>query len=533
MADSRAEGVCRRLEQLRSYRANFESLWQQIAERILPGEAQFNTKRTPGEERTEKMMDTTAALALRKYATILESLSTPSTHHRHKPRPGNEALKDSGDVKEYRDRLNRLLYSLRYAPTANFAGQIGTAKLGLGAFGTSIMHVEADPVYGLRYRAIPLAEAYLAENHVGLINTVFREWEMSAENILAKWPDTAPPDVRRAAEKSPDQMFTVIHAVRPIGEDEARKLPQGMQFSSLYVCKASKTVLDDSGYYTFPYPISRDITSAGEIYGRSPAVWALPDIKMMNEMNRSIMRAAQKAVDPPLLASEDGALSPFSLRPGFINPGTLDDNGNELVKPLQSKADVGLGVDLLALKAQAINESFYITLFQILVDNHTMTATEVMERAQEKGMLLGPVIGRDQSEFLGPLIEREIDLLARNPAYAWIVREMPEQLIESGARYKIEYDSPMTRAMRAGDGVAIMRTFDGLAPWAQIRPEVFDNFDVDGIARTLSDINGVPADLILPDEVVDKYREDKAQQMAAQVAMANAPQLAEVAQAAA
>ena len=40
-----------------------------------------------------------------------------------------------------------------------------------------------------------------------------------------------------------------------------------------------------------------------------------------------------------------------------------------------------------------------------------MTATEVLERAREKGALLAPTMGRQQSEALGPMIEREIDIL--------------------------------------------------------------------------------------------------------------------------
>jgi hypothetical protein len=68
---------------------------------------------------------------------------------------------------------------------------------------------------------------------------------------------------------------------------------------------------------------------------------------------------------------------------------------------------------MLAEGRAIINDSFLVTLFQILIDSPQMTATEVLQRAQEKGALLSPTMGRQQSEFLGPTIERELDVLAQ------------------------------------------------------------------------------------------------------------------------
>jgi hypothetical protein len=169
-----------------------------------------------------------------------------------------------------------------------------------------------------------------------------------------------------------------------------------------------------------------------------------------------------------------------------------------------------------------INEAFFITLFQILVDNPTMTATEVLERAQEKGMLLGPLAGRQMSEFLGPMVSRELDLLARTGR----LPEMPPELYEAGGEYKIEYDSPLARAQRAEEGVAIVRTFETLIPLAELQPDVFDNFDLDETVRTLGEINGMAAKLMRDPAKVIEMRDERAEkQQAAQLTEA-APMLA-------
>jgi len=158
-----------------------------------------------------------------------------------------------------------------------------------------------------------------------------------------------------------------------------------------------------------------------------------------------------------------------------------------------------------------------VTLFQILVETPQMTATEALLRAQEKGALLAPTTGRQQSELLGPIIEREIDLLAR----AGALPPPPPVLLERNGSYKLEYDSPLTRAMKADQGVGLLRTIEALAPLAGADPAVMDVFNPDEIAPGLAEINGVPAKWIRSKDELDALRQGRAQaQQAAQAAAA-------------
>ena len=154
-----------------------------------------------------------------------------------------------------------------------------------------------------------------------------------------------------------------------------------------------------------------------------------------------------------------------------------------------------------------------------------MTATEAMLRAQEKGALLAPTMGRQQSEMLGPMIERELDILA----HAGALPPMPDELRQRGGDVQVEYVSPLNRAQRAEEGVAIMRTFESIAPMAQIDPRVLKAFDSVKAARELAEINGMPAKIIRSDEEIAAMDEQEQQQQSAAQLLEAAPIAAQTA----
>jgi hypothetical protein len=270
-------------------------------------------------------------------------------------------------------------------------------------------------------------------------------------------------------------------------------------------------MIESSGYTSWPFAIARYLLAPGEVYARSPAITAWPAILTLNEQKKTILRAGQKEVDPPVLLSEDGALEPFNLRAGALNHGMVSDQGQALAVPFKTGANIPLGLELMALEQKTIEDSFLVTIFKVLVENPQMTATQVLEIAQERAVLLAPVMGRIQSEDLGPMITREIDILARNSRFSWIVDEMPEQLREREEQYKIEYRSPLARAMRAQDGIAIIRTFESIPAAMSIDPNAAYVLDVPESLRELAEIHGVPAKLVRDVKAVKQLAESAAE----------------------
>lgn len=519
--DNRAAELIRDHDVMVGDRANWDNYWREIAERVLPRENWFNTDTTQGEKKTEKVFDATAILALERFAAAMESMLTPRTQKWHKLTVKDPALQDNAEINRYLDEVTNILFQARYSPKANFASQAHENYMSLGAFGSGALFIDDLMGQGLRYRSIHLSELYFAENHVGVVDKIHRKFQMTARQAAQKWGvDRLSEKVKGALEKNPEQKFEFLHCVKP-NEDlkVGRRDYRGMQFASYYLEYETKHMITEGGYTTFPYAVSRYVTAPKEIYGRSPAMTVLPDIKMINEMSKTVMRAAHKIVDPPLLLQEDGVLQAFSTRPGALNYGGVDDQGRQLVQPLQNNARVDIGLEMMEQRRKIINDAFLITLFQILVDAPTMTATEAMLRAQEKGALLAPTMGRQQSEMLGPLIERELDILGR----AGVLPPMPDAMVELGGEVEVEYVSPLARSQRAEEGVAILRTLESISPLAQIDPSVLMVFNPEMIARELAEINGVPSKVLRSKEEVGAMKEQQMQDMQAQQLLAAAP----------
>ena len=528
--DSRVADIIREHEQMVSDRGVWEEHWREIAERVLPRQDWFQaSNKTPGEKRTEKVFDATAGLALERFAAAMESMLTPRTMRWHKLKVRNPEISDDKSIQAYLDEVTDILFQVRYNPKANFASQVHENYMSLGAFGTGAIFIDDVVGTGIRYRSIHLSEVYFCENYAGIIDKVHRKFEMTARQAAQRWgTDRLPDKVRAALEKQPETKFEFIHCVKP-NENimPGRKDYKGMPYVSYYISTDGKAVISEGGFQTMPYAVSRYVTAPKEIYGRSPAMTVLPEIKMINEMSKTVIRAAHKIVDPPLLLQEDGVLQAFNARPGALNFGGVNERGEQMVQPLQTGARVDIGMDMMEQRRKVINDAFLITLFQILVESPNMTATEAMLRAQEKGALLAPTMGRQQSEMLGPMIERELDILAR----AGVLPPMPEAMIEMDGNVEIEYVSPLNRAQRAEEGVAILRTLESVTPLAQIDPSVMMIFNPEMIARELSEINGVPAKVLRSREEIEAMKMEQAQQAEAQQLLQAAPVVANSAKA--
>lgn len=512
---------------LKQSRGVWESHWEEIAERVLPRSAEFTGKREQGDKRTHKLYDATAVLALERFAAAVESLLSPRGATWHTVRSTNPELNRDDDVKMWFDQVNTALFHHRYSPKANFASQMHEGYMSLGAFGTAGLFVDQAPVKGIMYRAVHLADIYILENQHGIIDTIFRKFEVRARNVVNMFDESRiSTDVKKLAREKPETLVPILHVVQPrTDRDPALRTRTNMPWMSAYFEYDTKEMIDEGGFTTNPYIVSRYNTGPRETYGRSPAMVILPEIKMINEMSKTVIRAGQKVVDPPLLVADEGVIFPINTNPGKTTFARMDGRNQAPIQPLFTGARVDIGFEMMEQRRRVINDAFLVTLFQILVETPTMTATEVLQRAQEKGALLAPTIGRQQTELLGPLIEREFDILDSQG----LIPPMPDLLLEAGDEYEIEYVSPLTRAMKAEEGVGILRTLEMVQPIAAVDPGVMDNFDTDQIALILAETNGAPRAIMRSQDKVAEIRGGRQQQEQMQTAMAATPVAADAA----
>lgn len=531
MNNETAEAIIRRVDELRGKRGNWESHWEEVAQRVLPNYSNLFQGRgfvVGGEKRTQEVFDSTASIALTRFASAMESMLTPRQGTWHNLKPSDHNLMKDRATRLWFEEVNRILFKYRYSPRANFASQIHESYMSLGAFGSGIMFVDDLQTPkgndGVRYKSIFLGEIYFCENHQGIVDTAYRIFNMNARQLMQKFGDKVPKEIVDVAEKDQDNEYEVIHCVRPNTDKiEGRIDFKGMEFYSAYVVREGSSVLQEGGYNTFPFPISRYVTTPGETYGRSPAMMVLPAIKTLNEEKKTVLKQGHRVVDPVLLAFDDGVLDSFSLKAGAINYGGVSAEGRPLVHSLPT-GNLAIAQEMMNDERAVINDAFLVTLFQILVDTPQMTATEVMERAREKGALLAPTMGRQQSELLGPMIEREIDLLMRQGR----IPPLPFALQEAQGEYRIEYDSPLSRAQKAEEGAGTMRTVQWVAEIAATsqNPAVFDHFNFDEIIPELADINAMPVRFINSPEAIQALRDSRQQQAATQQLIDAAPSMA-------
>lgn len=522
MADSRANECLDHHSQMCSERSTFERVWQEIEDRINPTDIEFQSK-TPnkpkGQQRNEKTFDATPGLALDRFKAAISSLVTPRNTQWHGLKPVDEDLAEDTEVMRYLEEVNRRLFSARYS--ANFDSESQGCYYNSGKFGSFGIYVGERPGRSLYYRSVPIKQLYFAENQYGEVDLVHRDWFWTARQAVARWGDKCPRTIRRIAESNPLQEFRFLHVVKPREQaDVSRRDYRGMPYVSYYIFVDEREVVEEGGFRTFPYAVGRYDLVPGEVYGRSPCMTILPDVKMLMEMNKTTIQAAQLRVLPPLLAHRDGILDAIKVTPAAINYGGVDANGRQMIQPMNVGGDIGIGLEMMEQKRMVINDALLQTLFQILVDKPNITATEAMLRAQEKGQLIGPTGSRIESEFLTNMIHRELDILAA----AGQLPEMPEKLAERGGLYEIEYDSPLARAREAEGGIAILRTFEQLTPLAQVAgPSVFKRFNMDATVKELARLNGMPAKLLYTDEEMQEINAAEQQQVELQQVLEAAP----------
>ncbi|WGM40815.1 portal protein [Caulobacter sp. NIBR1757] len=534
MTDSRAEQVLRRQARMEAERAPLDGVCQEVAERVLTRQRDFTGRQSGAAAwRSEKVFDSTAPLALDKFAAAIESMLTPRTSRWHElairdwrdERDRPAALPEG--VRAWLGQVNEALFSARYAAGANFAAQAHETYVGLGAFGNGTLFVDEAETGGLRYRSIPFAETWFAENFQGQVDTVHRKFELTARQWLQKFGEETPDSIKRAAESEPHRKFELIHCVGPREDaDWSRRDWRGMAFASWYVSFEGRKLLKEQGYRTMRYAVARYVTAPREIYGRGPAMTVLADIKTVNEQQKTLLRTGQLIAEPPLLLSDEGGLTAFKLQPRSINRGALSADGAELVRPLSIGANMPITLEMISQTRESINQAFLVTLFQILVETPQMTATEAMLRAQEKGALLAPVMGRLQSELLGPLVQAELDILAG----AGALPDMPPELGGVGdVVTDIDYTSPLARAQKSDEGVAILRLLEDAAAVGQFDPSATKMIKGPETLRRLAEIRGAPAGLLRSPEDMAALAEQEAAMNQLQTMLGAAGQVAGVA----
>jgi hypothetical protein len=512
----------KRFDRLKSNRQNWESHWQEVADYMQPRKADVTKTRSKGDKRTELVFDSSPMQAVELLAASLHGMLTnPATPWFSLKFKGLD-LEGDDDAKAWLEQATEIMYTA--FNRSNFQQEIFELYHDLITFGTAAMFVEEDEEDVLKFSTRHINEMYISENDKGRIDTIFRKFKLTARAAIQKFGADVSTNIVTTSRKDPYEEVDIIHAVYPRSDFDPRKQDkENMPFESVYFEAGTGDELSVSGFREFPFVVPRYLKASHEIYGRSPAMTALPDVKMLNEMSKTTIKSAQKQVDPPLLVPDDGFILPVRTVPGGLNfyrAGTRDR-----IETLNIGANTPLGLNMEEQRRDSIRNAFYVN--QLMMQNGPqMTATEVIQRNEEKMRLLGPVLGRLQSELLKPLIDRAFSLILRKNLFP----QAPDFL--AGQDIEIEYVSPLAKAQKSTELQSIMRGIEILGSLANVAP-VFDHVNMDKLVKHLMDVVGVPQKVLKSESEVQADRQAAQEQQAQQQQMAQMQQLAETAGAAA
>ena len=509
--------IRKRLDKLEADRGTWESHWQEILDYVMPRKAEITFLRSRGEKRTEVLFDSTAITANNLLAASLQgTLTSPSLPWFSLKLRDDDANKIR-DVQIWLEDTARRMYAV--FNESNFNTEVHEMYLDLCSVGTSAIFVEeANEGFlqgGLHFNTLHIAEYFIQENSTGRVDTLYRKYKMTARQAVQEFgEDNVGTKIKEAVKAKPDTQFNFIHAVEPtpdyersVGMKSKTKLP----FHSCHVCFEDKMVVRTGGYNEFPYLVPRWSKATGEIFGRSPSYNALPDIKTLNKAVEIGLKAWAKAIDPPLLVTDDGVIGRVRMTPGGITVVRSDT----AIKPLQ----IGSNWQITDLKENqlrtAIRQAYYSDQLQ-LQEGPQMTATEVQVRYELMQRLLGPTLGRFQTEFLNPLIERVFGIMLRSDALTPRPSEM------EGMSMDIEYVGPLARSQRMEEAIAVERLYQLAMQVVQVDPTVMDVIDHEQAIRMRATLLGVPKTVLRGEDEVAEIREQRAaaQQQAQEQAMA-------------
>ena len=528
--NSKRKLLLSRWGQLKNERESWMSHWKEISDYLLPRSGRFFVDdRNRGEKKHNSIYDSTGTRALRVLAAGMMAGMTSPARPWFRLTTSDPQLDESAAVKAWLADVTRLMQMV-FAKSNTYRA-LHSMYEELGAFGTASTIVLADYTSVIHHYPLTTGEFAMAADHRGQVNTLFREFQMTVAQVVREFGrSNCSPTVQTLFDRGAlEQWVTVMQAIEPRADrDLTKRDDRNMAWKSVYFEKAGNEdqILRESGFKEFPALCPRWATSGGDIYGNSPAMEALGDIKQLQHEQLRKAQGIDYKTKPPLQAPTSLKSRDVDTLPGGISfVDAAAPNGG-----IRSAFDVNIDLSHLLADIQDVRErikgSFYADLFLMLTNgtNPQMTATEVAERHEEKLLMLGPVLERMHNEILDPLIEMTFSRMVE----AGIVPPPPDEL--QGMELNVEFVSTLAQAQRAIATNSVDRFVGNLGAVAGIKPEVLDKFDADRWADAYADMLGIDPELIVPGEQVALIRKQRAEAAQAQQQAALLNQGADTAQ---
>ena len=480
MGELSLEAILSRYQAAQSRRRSWEGLWRDCYSYALPQRGSgFGSEFDPARRHAERLFDGTAPDAVEQLAASLLAELTPPWSQWFGLVPGYDVSEISRSLTS--EELDRATQTIQgHFDRSNFSVEIHQAFLDLVTVGSATLLFEEAPLGTLsafRLTAVPMSEMHFESGPNDEILGHFRSRSLPVQVVQSLFPKAMLPEKRDSCSSGhANRTLPVVEAVLPSGSE--------FLYTALLLDHNDKPTLLAQGLLpSSPFISFRWLKGASEVYGRSPIMTALPDIKTVNKVVELVLKNASIAVTGIWQAEDDGVLNPANIRlvPGTIIPKAVGSSG---LTPLQSPGRF----DVSNLMLDDLRGRIRHTL---LVDRlgptagRRMTATEILERSNEMSRLLGATYGRLQAELLTPLISQAMRILRRRG-------EIPDIVLD-GRTIDLQYRSPLARLQARDD---VQNTLMWLETNAKLGKEAQGVVDVRATALWLGERLGVPGQLV-------------------------------------
>lgn len=503
----------------------WDPLWDELCEHFHPDREGFLSERQEGEERRDRIYGSVSELAARSLTAHVATALRPPGRMWFKAKAKSEQLNNAPEVRAYCEQVTRITYAHLYDPRAQFEQQCAHADRDIIVIGTAALQVGWDNAKRhLTIRTHHMKNVVLSINASGVHDMAFVFWPLTVRQVCEmfpkdRWPQSIKDKMAAGGEPDLEQEHEVLHACLPNEDYQKFGFKMGrFPFSSLWISVPDKEVLNESGYYDFPYCTPRWETATGETYGRSPAMVALRDARLHDAMTRSFVESAETALMPPLQAPANMIRGGIDLRPRglTIYDPTGFAQGQQLrgpVEPIQLGSQPDKTYEFLLRLEERINAAFFRDILELprYDTGEKMTAAEVHGRLDQYLRQAAPVMVRLEANYSAGIVNRTFGVLARAGEYP----DAPEVL--QGQEIEFDFESPMKMARDKSEAFKIVEALRMMAGVAEgLGPEkamqMVDNIDADMTARLLGQRADLPEVMFVPIDKMMAEREARAKQ---------------------
>lgn len=529
---TKRERYLQRWNALKTERSSWDSHWRDISRFLLPRSGRFFTQdHNKGDKRYNNIYDSTGTRSLRILAAGLMAGMTSPARPWFRLTTSDTDLMEYGPVKLWIDQVTTLMRDV--FNRSNTYRALHMMYEELGAFGTASNIVMPNFNNVIHCYPLTIGEYAISTDDEGNVCTLAREFEMTVSQMVRAFGYD---NLSRHAQslydngKSLDTWLPVLHIIEPrVDRDPTLRDSRNMPWASCYLEARSNSgedkFLRESGFLRFPAQCPRWAVSGGDMYGNSPGMEALGDIKQLQHGQHRKVEAIDYMVKPPVQMPSSLKDAGANLLPGGAVYVDSVGGQNAIKTAFDIRPDINAQISDIQDTRERIRGAFYADLFLMLAQNDTgqMTAREIAERHEEKLLMLGPVLERLHNELLQPLIDITFDRIIETG----IAPPIPEEL--KGVDLNVEFVSMLAQAQRAVGVTAVDRLLGTVASIAQFKPEVLDKIDGDQLVDEYTEMLGVTPRVIVPDDKVAMIRAERAKAQQQAAAMAAAPVAADTA----